>query len=506
MRDHASESPTDRPVATPAETPTEAPTKATTAAPAETSADAPDPAPFGAHRNRPSPFDAACAPGAARWVHEFAGAASIIGIRRNRDELRIAEACAPPDGTADVADHLAHMALQFGMTPGFAECYADVGTMLKRFPRLARVLRHRGHMPFSHVRTLARCTLTAPDDILVELEEMLLPLILPKRDGQGLKGWRALHNRIQEVIERLAPLARPLDADPEPSDVPDPAADPDAPPQEFIDVAQDERVTYITAQLDKARAHELFAVLGAICAAEKCSRAEALTHLVRGTSEVSVTLNVYKSWETGDTWVPGTGRWAAGIMSDDWMGMIDGARLCGDSTTGGYAPSEAQKAFIVGRDGTCRFPGCDRPAHRTEGDHVEPFDHDDPGAGGATDTENLHCLCKRHHDLKTQKLWDVLRLPDGTEYWTSRSTGLVAASVPSGPLAGKHRTNFTARQMRKRRTLAEHNEKRLRIMEAERAIVAEARAKQRGNDEGGLISEEARRRQAEVERIFGEAA
>ena len=427
MRDHASESPTDRPVATPAETPTEAPTKAPTAAPAETSADAPDPAPFGAHRNRPSPFDAACAPGAARWVHEFAGAASIIGIRRNRDELRIAEACAPPDGTA------------------------DVGTMLKRFPRLARVLRHRGHMPFSHVRTLARCTLTAPDDILVELEEMLLPLILPKRDGQGLKGWRALHNRIQEVIERLAPLARPLDADPEPSDVPDPAADPDAPPQEFIDVAQDERVTYITAQLDKARAHELFAVLGAICAAEKCSRAEALTHLVRGTSEVSVTLNVYKSWETGDTWVPGTGRWAAGIMSDDWMGMIDGARLCGDSTTGGYAPSEAQKAFIVGRDGTCRFPGCDRPAHRTEGDHVEPFDHDDPGAGGATDTENLHCLCKR-------------------------------------------------------RTLAEHNEKRLRIMEAERAIVAEARAKQRGNGEGGLISEEARRRQAEVERIFGEAA
>ena len=321
-------------------------------------------------------------------MHELAGAASIIGI---------------------------------------AECYADVGTMLKRFPRLARVLRHRGHMPFSHVRTLARCTLTAPDDILVELEEMLLPLILPKRDGQGLKGWRALHNRIQEVIERLAPLARPLDADPEPSDVPDPAADPDAPPQEFIDVAQDERVTYITAQLDKARAHELFAVLGAICAAEKCSRAEALTHLVRGTSEVSVTLNVYKSWETGDTWVPGTGRWAAGIMSDDWMGMIDGARLCGDSTTGGYAPSEAQKAFI-------------------------------------------------------------------------------AASVPSGPLAGKHRTNFTARQMRKRRTLAEHNEKRLRIMEAERAIVAEARAKQRGNDEGGLISEEARRRQAEVERIFGEAA
>lgn len=452
-------------------------------------------------RDGPSPFDAACAPGAPRWVHEFAGAASIIAIRRNRDELRIAEACAPPSGATDVADHLAHMGLQLGMTPGVAEGYADVGTMLARFPRLARVLRHRGHLAFTHLRTLARCTLTAPDEILGELEEKLLPLILPKRDGQGIKGWRALHNRIQEVVEKIAPLARPMDVDPSPSEVPDPAADPDAPPEEFISIEQGERVTYITAQLDKGRAHELFSVLDAICADEHCARAEALTHLARGTTDVSVTLNVYKSWETGESWVPGVGDWAEGIMSDGWMDMVDGARLCGDSTTGGYAPSEAQRAYIIGRDGTCRFPGCDHPAHRTEGDHIENFDHDNPGAGGATDSENLHCLCKRHHDLKTRKMWDVLRLPDGTEYWTSRTTGLTAASVPTGPLAGKHRTNFTARQLRKRRTLAEHNEKRMRIRQAERAIAAQAREKQRHLDEVAR-----RRREADLERIFGEAA
>lgn len=428
--------------------------------------------------SRPDPFDSACGADAARWVHEFATALSVVAIRRNRDDLRIAEACAPPDGAADVTDHLAHVALQLGVTPGVAEHYVDVGTMLRRLPRLARVLRHRGHLPLSHLRVLAGCTLTASDEILEDLETGLLPLILPRRDGQAMKGWRALHNRVQQVIERLEPLARPRDVDPG-DDVPDPADDPDEPPQEFIDVGEGPRVAFLTAQLDKARAFEVMSVLDAICAKAGCSRVEALTHLVRGTCEVSVTLNVYKSWETGETWVPGAGGWVEGRFADDWLDMADGARLCGDSTSGGYAPSEAQKAFIVGRDGTCRFPGCDHPAHRTEGDHVENYDHDDPGAGGATDTENLHCLCKKHHDLKTRKMWDVLRMPDGTEYWTSRTTGLVAVSVPTGPLAGKHRTNFTNRQMRRRRTLAEHNEKRLRIIAEERRIAAEAREAQR---------------------------
>lgn len=456
------------------------PDQSTTTEPQPTEQDPTNPEP---RPQRTSRFDAACSTDAPRWGHEFATALSIIAIRRNRDDLRIAEACAPPDGAADVTDHLAHVALQLGVTPGVAESYVDVGLMLRRLPRLATVLRHRGHLPFSHLRVLAGCTLTAPEEILAELEDRLLPLILPKRDGQALKGWRALHNRVQEVIERMEPLSRPRNVDPEHSDIPDPAEDPDAPPKEFVDLVEGRSLSQLTAQLDRARAFELMTVLDAICAKENCSQVEAITHLVRGTSEVAVTLNVYKSWDTGETWVPGAGGWVKGAFADDWMAMADGARLCGDSTTGGYVPSEAQKAFIIGRDGTCRFPGCERPAHRTEGDHVENYDHDDPAAGGLTDTENLHCLCKKHHDLKTRKMWDVLRMPDGTEYWTSRSTGLVAVSVPSGPLAGKHRTNFTARQLRKRRALAEHNEKRLRILAEERRIVAEAREAQRLRDE-----------------------
>ncbi|HJF13053.1 HNH endonuclease signature motif containing protein [Corynebacterium falsenii] len=72
---------------------------------------------------------------------------------------------------------------------------------------------------------------------------------------------------------------------------------------------------------------------------------------------------------------------------------------------GGYTPTAQQKAFVAGRDGCCRFPGCDVPATLCDKDHIEPYDHDNPAAGGPTDVANLQSLCRTHHNLKTNKLW-----------------------------------------------------------------------------------------------------
>lgn len=51
---------------------------------------------------------------------------------------------------------------------------------------------------------------------------------------------------------------------------------------------------------------------------------------------------------------------------------------------------------------TCAAPGCDVPAQHCEIDHLIPFDHSDPEAGGRTEPRNLHPLCKHHHDSKTR--------------------------------------------------------------------------------------------------------
>lgn len=63
---------------------------------------------------------------------------------------------------------------------------------------------------------------------------------------------------------------------------------------------------------------------------------------------------------------------------------------------------------------TCRFPGCARRAIQCDCDHIR--NHHD---GGPTATTNLHPLCRRHHNLKTLKLWTVDVHPDGSETWTS---------------------------------------------------------------------------------------
>ena len=69
------------------------------------------------------------------------------------------------------------------------------------------------------------------------------------------------------------------------------------------------------------------------------------------------------------------------------------------------------------RDHTCVFPWCTRPARTADIDHVVPWDTG-PG-GGATATDNLAPLCRRHHRLKTHATWRYTVLTPGTYLWSS---------------------------------------------------------------------------------------
>ena len=80
-----------------------------------------------------------------------------------------------------------------------------------------------------------------------------------------------------------------------------------------------------------------------------------------------------------------------------------------------YRPTTAMAEHLRLRDPVCAVPGCIRgrltPA---EIDHIEEFCHEDPGSGGATEIRNLHRLCWWHHRLKTERLIDPEKAPDGT--------------------------------------------------------------------------------------------
>ncbi|PXW30056.1 UNVERIFIED_CONTAM: uncharacterized protein DUF222 [Williamsia faeni] len=78
-----------------------------------------------------------------------------------------------------------------------------------------------------------------------------------------------------------------------------------------------------------------------------------------------------------------------------------------------YRLSTALGAFVRIRDAYCVFPGCNRPAWRSEIDHTEEYDHENPDAGGQTCPEDTKCLCRFHHLLKSFGEWiDVQELDE----------------------------------------------------------------------------------------------
>ncbi|WP_185981865.1 HNH endonuclease signature motif containing protein, partial [Skermania sp. ID1734] len=96
-----------------------------------------------------------------------------------------------------------------------------------------------------------------------------------------------------------------------------------------------------------------------------------------------------------------------------------------------YRPDADTAAIVRARDRHCRFPGCRRAAAACQLDHVEPFRHDNPLAGGLTTVTNLQALCLQHHMLKTMKLWHARMLPGAVIAWTN-SYGDTYLTLPAG--------------------------------------------------------------------------
>ena len=101
------------------------------------------------------------------------------------------------------------------------------------------------------------------------------------------------------------------------------------------------------------------------------------------------------------------------------------------AVTDRYRPSAAQRRFTTTRDRACRHPGCRVRAGWADLDHVVPHAH-----GGATACENLCCLCRRHHRLKTWAPgWRFEMTADGVLTVTTPS-GVTRVTRPPGHLPG----------------------------------------------------------------------
>lgn len=87
-----------------------------------------------------------------------------------------------------------------------------------------------------------------------------------------------------------------------------------------------------------------------------------------------------------------------------------------------YRPPAGLEAHVRTRDGTCVRPGCSTPAVHCEVDHTVPFGPvQAPGSAedGPTAHDNLGCLCKREHLLKTHAGFVLRQVAPGVFEWTT---------------------------------------------------------------------------------------
>ena len=107
---------------------------------------------------------------------------------------------------------------------------------------------------------------------------------------------------------------------------------------------------------------------------------------------------------------------------------VTGTVLDVDRTS--YRPPADLKRWLQVRDGTCRFPGCNRNAGRSDLDHSIDW-----ADAGRTAFDNLAHLCSLHHHLKHETSWSMRHLAGAVLEWTSPS-GRVHRTHPARTMAG----------------------------------------------------------------------
>ena len=401
-------------------------------------------------------------------AQRLAAVAALLGHRVAR-----AVDLAERGGYAEIDPHqqtTAEVAAAMNLSPMAASfVVSDAEALDIRLPKVAELLAD-GRTDWRAVRIIIRRTELVTDEQLVaQLDESLSGRI------GNWQGWsqRRVVNAVDAAVK---------------------AIDPDA-ARERRQAAEDERRIGINA-LDNGMAEVSGTVAAAaamafdrrlselakqVCAADPRTmdqrRADALDALARGSclacacgqpdcpnsaAESRVVINVVATDKTvcGDSDQPGYLEGYGVIDAEQVRALAAAAAslpVVVDSVTSAaqalrYQPSAALERAVRCRDLTCRFPGCHRRAVYCDLDHTIPFNHADPAAGGLTVLENLKCLCRQHHRLKTFGGWRDVQLADGTVVWTSPAGRRYRTSPAGADLFPQLRAPACATPVRSRRS------------------------------------------------------
>ncbi|GAA4789896.1 HNH endonuclease signature motif containing protein [Corynebacterium canis] len=310
-------------------------------------------------------------------------------------------------------------------------------------PRLKELGLTWGLLDYRMLRTLANHLAAIPDDedcaeIWEQMDIFLVECLSPTVPNQALPTARWLGNKIRDELVRLGlyddfkdPNSGRVDFD-----------SPEAPYGVEVLHTSDPSVSVLQVTLATEDAHEARQTIAADAKSEKVPQERVVMNRLCGTLSAREKARQVRIFGVGEltpadhvelVYADGTGQLTINqrrklmrANSFRYRSIDSVATECFDE----HDPTLDQMLLVMLRDGTCRFPGCNVEARFCDTDHIINWE-----MGGLTTLPNLQCLCRRHHNFKTDR--NVMARSDVFGVVTWKLDNLEVTTVPNGPLAGQ---------------------------------------------------------------------
>ncbi|WP_197085700.1 HNH endonuclease signature motif containing protein [Corynebacterium comes] len=390
---------------------------------------------------RPTTFYAVCSP---------EDPVAIRNARIRRADHEMWQAILPGEDT-DLAIVVASLRKSTGHNDSYIEGAIHAHRRLHELPRLQRLQQRLYHLDLPRLRAIDRvlCKLDATnDEHMAIVDEEIATYLTPRRANQNLPSPSAIRAKLNAIIQTLDTSVSGDDS-------------PTGPDTDHYRLGIDGNRGYLELETDAVTAQEIDLHVRAHASTRDISLTQALVDLIRGNGRTNVTLNVYRATDVVDApaYIPGIG-WAHSRVAEEMAARATSIRDMDelyDKVSTAYRTPDDIRAVVIGLDGVCGFPSCQRPGHHCQMDHR--INHE---VGGPTTASNLVTLCQYHHNLKTDGRVRYIIDPDTREIVWLFDNGQYVIEEPAGPLS-PHARNWL-------QTVGQRTEKRRARIRAESQI------------------------------------
>lgn len=327
---------------------------------------------------------------------------------RNKSEIEFWYAHTPaPD--EDYASHIEEVAAKTSLSKPEVRAALLVALMLHKLPSFYALVGSLWHLNMRRLIAIERQVMAVDESLLPEVDAFLTDYFTASVPGQVVPQPETITKHLRSFIASLDP---------------DAASTPTQRSQRKISFRRDSTGT---ARMSIALPEEeMVEVTKALDAYGNSQDPDALINLVRSKTKYKVSFTVFEL----DDVLHIHGAGPVLHNQDFWARFTNNTpTTIGNSHTDDYTPTKEIRTLVQALDGTCRAPGCTVNALECDLDHVVNFDE-----GGPTQPNNLVCLCRFHHNLKTtQRLhYELNEDRSATFYYPN---GTTKTSVPHGDVA-----------------------------------------------------------------------